>query len=567
MVDTATPPAVPALTGLAAIEALLAPHKRSDAPGLIVGIAHNGKTLFRRGYGLANLEHGVANAPHTRMRIASTSKHFTALAILLLAEDGKLSLDDLARQHLPELPDFGPKGPTLRQLMHHTAGMRSDAELSVLANGLTNQRKGAGMALMARQSELNFEPGSQFIYSNGGYRLLAMVVEAVSGQSFEAFTTERIFQPLGMLDTEAVASDFEVRPGLAGLYQALPGGGWQHGMYVMNETHGSGSLISTADDMLRWMAHMRSSRKIVGSPASWALMVEPTVLSSGTVIGYGLGLMSEPYRGVQTLHHSGGWIGGSSQMITVPAHELDIIVMVNGAPVQPVLLAMQIIDALLGDQLPEPPEQRVDASRYPALVGQRYHSPATGAVAEFAEVTGRLGVAKLCLGWIGHPPTPLRDGPKGPWLPGQDIAAGPVELDPSGCDGKTAPARITMADGGHPQVMHRLVPEEAPTAVDLAPQLVGAYRAPDLRATARIVLKGDVLVLHVQGPDGHVDMLLKPLSTEVLSCTAADPMLAIYGAGWANIERSGSQVIGLRMDNLRTRHIRLFRLLTEETAA
>jgi D-aminopeptidase len=338
-------------------------------------------------------------------------------------------------------------------------------------------------------------------------------------------------------------------------------------MYVMNETHGSGSMISTADDMLRWLAHLRSSRKIVGSPASWALMVEPAVLSTGTVIGYGLGLMSEPYRGVSTLHHSGGWIGGSSQMITVPDHALDIIVMVNGAPVQPVLLAMQIMDALLGDQLPEPPEQRVDASRYPALVGQRYHSPSTGAVAEFAEVTGKLGVAKLSLGWIGHPPTPLRDGAKGPWLPSQDIAAGPVELDAAGCDGNTAPARITIADGGHPQVMHRLVAEEAPSAADLAPQLVGDYRVPDLKATARIALNGERLVLHIQGQHGQVDMHLKPLSADVMSCVAADPMLAAYGGGLVNVDRRGSDVIGLRMDNLRTRHIRLFRLLTEETAA
>lgn len=566
MSDTQTPP-TPALTGLAAIEALLAPHRRSDAPGLVVGIAHGGKTIFRRGYGLANLEHGVANTPHTRMRLASTSKHFTSLAILLLAEDGLLDIDDLVHKHLPELPDFGPAGPTLRQLMHHTGGMRSDAELSAMVHGLTILPKGAAIDLLSVQSELNFAPGSHFIYSNGGYRMLAKVVAKLSGMSFERFLVERICQPLGMLDTQAAPSDFEVHAGLAGLYQALPSGGWQHGMYVSTETNGSGSMISTVDDMLRWLAHMRSPDKKVGTPASWALMTSSTTLSTGTVIDYGLGLMRETYRGVEMLHHSGGWMGGSAQMLTVPAHGLDIIAISNGAGEHPVLLAQKIVDALLAEHLTEPPEQRMDASRYPAMIGQRYHAASTGAVLEFSEMTGRLGVAKLCLGWVGYLPTPARIGPKGPWLAAHDVAAGPIEVDASDWDGKTVPATITVADGGNVQLMQRLIPEEAPTAAALAPQLVGRYRAPDLNASAEVVLQGERLLLRMQGQDGRVDLVLKPLSSEVLHCVGADPMLAQYGGGTVNVDRQGEHVIGLRMDNLRTRHIRLFRLLTEETAA
>src|SRR6218665_1394724 len=153
---------------IAAIDALLQPLNRSDAPGMVVGVSQHGRVLSRRGFGMASLEQGVANTPRTRMRLASTSKHFTALAILLLAEDGRLQIDDAVQQHLPELPMLSDKGPTLRQLMTHTGGWRGHDELWPMANGFALQPPGTSLAMMARQGELNYEPGTRMIYSNGG---------------------------------------------------------------------------------------------------------------------------------------------------------------------------------------------------------------------------------------------------------------------------------------------------------------------------------------------------------------------------------------------------------------
>ena len=189
---------------LAAIDALVAPFNRGDAPGMVIGIARNGRLLYRRAVGMASLEMGVANTPTTRMRIASTSKHFTALAVLLLAEDGLLDVEDPVQKHLPEMPALSANGPTLRHLLAHTSGWRGHDELWAIAHGLTFTEPGPGLPAMARQSELNFEPGTQMVYSNGGYHLLAKIVERVSGQSFNDFLKARIFGPLNMPDTASV---------------------------------------------------------------------------------------------------------------------------------------------------------------------------------------------------------------------------------------------------------------------------------------------------------------------------------------------------------------------------
>jgi D-aminopeptidase len=183
---------------LAAIDALVAPLNRSDAPGLVLGIARHGRLLYRRAVGMASLEMGVALTPTTRMRIASTSKHFTAMAVLLLAEDGLLDVEDAVQKYLPELPQLSANGPTLRHLLTHTSGWRGHDELWAIAHGLTFTLPGPGLPAMARQSELNFEPGTHMVYSNGGYFLLAKIVERVSGQSFNDFLKARLFGPLGM---------------------------------------------------------------------------------------------------------------------------------------------------------------------------------------------------------------------------------------------------------------------------------------------------------------------------------------------------------------------------------
>ncbi|HKX94455.1 MAG TPA: serine hydrolase domain-containing protein [Methylibium sp.] len=548
--------------GLAAVDALLQPFNRSDAPGLVVGIARAGKTIYRRGVGLASIEQGVAMSPRTRVRIASTSKQFTCLGVLLLAEDGLLDLDDPVYQHLPELPVLHPAGPTLRQLMQHLGGWRTD--LAAVAQGLALQPQADwSQPLSDPNRELNFEPGTRMIYSNTGYQLLARVIERLSGRRFEDFMRERIFAPLQMHDTESLSSDLEIRPGLAMQYQAQPaaaGGGLRRGIYP-GELRGSGSLVSTVDDMLRWLAHLRSPRKTVGSAASWAQMIELPRLSTGTRLPYALGLMRHPYRGVEVIHHAGAVLGATSQMITVPGHELDIMIMVNGAPVSPVALAFQIIDALLGDSLGEP-APHVPTEGHAAVLGRHYRAAATGAVLGFEDAGG-----KLALNWLGSRGLPLRlnkgDGGDEGLLPCEETALNPLSVALGQLAGEAAPDVITISDGGHLLRCERL-PEQPPSSAALAPTLVGRYRVPDLQTSARIDIEdegGTVhLVVRLQGTHGRSAYRLQPLSSEVLLAMPADALFAgIGGAGVINIEREADRVTGLRLDASRLRRLHFIR--------
>jgi D-aminopeptidase len=556
-------------TGLAAVDALLQPFNRGDAPGLIVGIARAGKTLYRRGVGLASIEQGVAMSPRTRVRIASTSKHFTALAVLLLAEDGKLHIDDLIYQHLPELPVLHEAGPTLRQLMQHTGGWRTD--LPAVAQGLALVPKADWTQPLSDRNrdpnrELNFEPGSRMIYSNTGYQLLARLIERLSGQRFEDFLRERIFTPLGMHDTESLTSDFEILPGLAMQYLALPpaaGSGLQRGIYP-GELRGSGSLVSTVDDMLAWLAHLRSPVKTVGSAASWAQMIELPLLSTGLRLPYALGLMRHDYRGVEVIHHAGAVLGATSQMITVPGHALDIMIMANGAAVSTVGLGFQIIDALLGDALGAAVEH-VPAADHAAVLGLRYHAAETGAVVGFEDAGG-----KLALGWFGSRGLPLRRDGGDALLACEDIALNPVAVALDQLAGDSAPDSITISDGGHLLRCERL-PDAPPTGASLAPAMTGRYRVPDLGTDAHINLEGDgdgaQLVMRLQGEHGRSAYRLLPLSTGVLLATPLDALFAaIGGGGIVNVEREreSDRVIGLRLDAPRLRRLRFVR---EEVSA
>ncbi|MDM0007922.1 serine hydrolase domain-containing protein [Variovorax sp. J22G73] len=540
---------------LAAIDALLAPFARSDAPGLVIGIARHGRLLYRRATGMASLEMGVALTPTTRMRIASTSKHFTAMAVLLLAEDGLLDVEDPVHKHLPEMPALSANGPTLRHLLAHTSGWRGHDELWAIAHGLTFTQPGPGLPAMARQGELNFEPGTHMVYSNGGYHLLAKIVERVSKRGFNDFLKERLFGPLGMPDTFSVATDLDVVPGLAGLYMPAPGGGWQRGVYPC-ELDGGGSLVSTVDDMLRWQAHMRADKKTVGSAESWALLSAPTTLSSGSQVHYGFGLARHPYRGVDIVHHAGAVLGATSQMLSVPAHGLDIIVMVNGAPVAPSPLALKVVELLLGDAL-EAPEVRPLASDFSALVGQHYHAPSTGSVLGFADVAG-----KLAMSWQASPAQPLHQGDGKLWLGLQDLPVNDLVLDAADIaargDRTGAPDTLVLHEGGLPRRFERLS-ENAPDAAALADALCGDYASADLDATARMALVDGTLLLTVQGRHGQHVCALTPLSADVMTLTSNDPVLARMGKSVLNVERKAGRVVGLRLDTLRTRNIHLAR--------
>jgi CubicO group peptidase (beta-lactamase class C family) len=540
-----------------ALDDLFQPFNRSDVPGLVVGVARHERRIYRRGFGLASIELGVANTPWTRMRIGSVSKHFTCLAALLLAEEGRLDIDAGVRSLLPDMPV--PLGePTLRQLMTHTSGYRCYVDLASLADGTAIQPPGAALAAQTRQRTANFAPGEKMIYSNGGYHLLSLIIERVAGMPFERFLEERIFVPLGMADTASVPSDFDIQPGMATLHVARPpdqGGGWRRGVFPTHELRGEGAMVSTIDDMLTWLAHLRAPDKRVGTPASWQQILTPATLNNGRVIPYGLGLFRHDYRGVEVIHHAGGVVGGTCQMLTVPADALDIVIITNGAAANPIDLGNRIIDALLGDGVLGAKPDKPAAERFRPMLGTRYHAAASGLVVGFMEAPE----ARLGLSFLDNPPAALTASGDALRLGFEDMAVGPLELriGALAVEGQSPPGALTMSEGGHAERYERL-PAVPPGLASVAAPLLGRYRAPDLAADAIMRLDGAQLLLDISGPHGRDLMTLEAFSDRVFGVRFSGehpPMCGVLTVEW-----SPEGVTGLRVNTPRTRNLRFERV-------
>lgn len=535
-----------------ALDALFEAVNRSDAPGLVVGVALKGELLYRRGFGLASIEHGVANTPATRMRIGSTSKHIASLAALLLAEDGKLDLDAGVRRYLPELPQ-GPQEPTLRQFMQHTSGLRDYLDVGFLAGGMAIPPKGEALATQLRQREANFAPGAKQVYNNGGYHLLSIAIERAAGMPFETFLEQRIFTPLGMRDTRSVPSDFEIHRGMATMHVAQPDGSWRRGIFPSEEVRGEGAVVSTVDDMLRWLAHLRGPHR-VGSEDSWTQLMQPARLNDGTVGCYALGLMRESYRGVEIVHHGGTVIGGTCQMLAAPGHALDIIVIANGAKVNVGELALKVLEAVLGEEaLSAPAAPMADSAAYRPLLDAVYASASGDTVLGFGDAGGKLGLVIH-----NSPPIPARQEEGALSLEFSRIVTGAyrVETVPLAQDA-AAPPTLRFTDSGSTQTLERLAPlADGGAAAGRA--LLGRYRAPELDAEAEIVLDGEALQLRIRGAAATQVLALVAYSDTVFGWKFGGQLAGLGGT--LQVERHDGRVSALRLNTLRTRRMRLERI-------
>lgn len=475
------------------LDALFAPFGKSDGPGLVVSIKHGEELLLRRAYGLASVQQNVANTTATRMRIGSTSKHFTCLAALLLAEDGKLNIDAPVTEYLPELPTHKTV-PTLRQLMTHTGGYRCSLDVGTALNGFALQPKGWTLKALANQREYNFEPGCGQMYNNGGYHLLSIVIDRVAGTSMETFLRERVFEPMGMLDTQCVPSDFEVVPGMAALHMPLGDGRYRQGFFSTDEVRGEGNIVSTIDDMQIWLDHLIGDKR-VGSDETWRQMLEAPVLSNGLQTIYSLGLYRHDYRGLEVLHHAGAVIGGNSQMLAVPEHKLTVAIMCNGAPVSAQELTRSVVDLVLEEHINEPKSEIAPFERFKQLGGCYYHGEKSGVLVQFAELGDRLGFS-----FQGSPLLPVLKEKDGALHAGfEDVALGPLVFDDLGSPTDDAPPKtISYAESGEPDSM-KLLPDTPPDAESLKEALLGNYRCDEFFAEVQIARDGDDVILSVRG--------------------------------------------------------------------
>jgi CubicO group peptidase (beta-lactamase class C family) len=330
-------------------------------PGASVAVIEHGKVLFEKGYGVANLEYGVPIKPDTVFHVASVSKQFTAMAIVLLERDGKLSLEDDVHKYLPELPDYRTR-ITLRRLLTHTSGIRDQWQVLGLAGWSLQDviTQDQILRLLFRQKELNFPPGERFLYSNGGFTLLAEIVTRVSGEPFPKFCADRIFGPLQMTHTHFHQDLTQLVPGRA--YSYSPAGADHYVAEPLNYANvGATSLFTTAGDLVLWLDNFRDPK--VGGPAAIVRMQEAGVLSSGEKLDYGLGIELAKYRGLRTISHDGGDAGFRSSVLWFPDQELGVAVVSNLGTFKVREAAQKVATICIGDQMqaetqPGPPKRQ-----------------------------------------------------------------------------------------------------------------------------------------------------------------------------------------------------------------
>ena len=471
----AKPPADPVV---AKVDAVFAEYAKSDAPGCAVAVARGGVKVLEKGYGMANLEYDVPITPATIFEAGSVAKQFTAATILTLANDGKLSIDDPVRKYIPEL-DPSASAITIRQLLSHTSGLRDWGTIV----GLAGWRRGTrlithahALDILSRQRELNFAPGTQYVYNTGAYNVLAVVAERVSGKSFPDLTRERIFAPLGMTHSSWRDDHTRVVKGRATGYDPAKDG------YVsdmdIEDIYGNCCLLTTVGDLLLWNENFRTA-KAIGRTALDA-MQQPATLASGTKIdyGFGLGIYDEP--GHREVSHTGATAGYRAALSRKLDDDLSIAVLCNRGDAG----AGGLLDKVAAVFVPVTPPSPKTTNEPASIIGL-YRDLKTNAILRIVSRDNALHVSA---------------SPKG---------SGPV-LAPAG-DMRFRIGRSTRelrfsGDEVHlitlhkPEAVYRRVPEGKPSAADLA-AYAGRYESDEAQATWVVTVDGGKLLVRIPPAD------------------------------------------------------------------
>lgn len=526
-------------------DSLFAELDRIDSPGASVAVFRDGEIVFSKGYGAANLEYDAPVTPETMFHVASVSKQFTAFGAVLLAQQGKLSLDDDIRKHLPEVPDFGTP-ITIRHLIHHTSGLRDQWNLLALAGWRLDDviTKEHVLKLISNQQELNFQPGAEHLYCNTGYTLLAEIVARVSGQSFPEFMQEQVFEPLGMKNTLFYDDHERIVKGRAYSYYPTPEGGFNKAV-LSYANAGATSLFTTAEDQTLWLANLGTGR--VGGSAAIDQMMERGVLNSGDTLSYAFGLVIGNYKGLKVVGHGGGDAGYRSDVVFFPDANAGIAVLSNLASLIPQMKTFGLADIFLEDVLDEPGEGPADAANadqqeveidpelFDAYAGDYALDAAPNFILTFYSEDGRNYIRAT-----GQPSAELFASSDTTFF--MKVVDAEVTFH-RGPDGKVS--SLTLFQGG-PNRAKRVEERAEPTPEELA-GFTGRYYSPELETFYTVMLEGGKLIARHQR---HSDIHLTPSEKDRFS-----------GDTWffsdVKFERdAGDAVTTMRVSSGRVRNVR-----------
>lgn len=335
------------------VDELLAGWDKPDSPGGVLAVISNGEIVYKRGYGMADLERDVPLTADFVFDLASTGKQFTAMLIAILAGRGQLSLDDDIRRYLPELPSYG-HSITLRHLLHHTSGLREYTTLMYLAglqleNHYSEQEL---LELITRQKALNFPPGEEVLYSNTGYVLLGIIAQRITGRSLVELIEQQILAPLGMRQSTG-NDDFKRLVKHRAVGYSPADGGYRVEVFL-GGGFGDGAILSTVEDLLRWDRNFYHNTLGGGGQALIQQMLTLGVLNSGQTFNYAWGLMVTRYRGLPVVSHGGGWGGYRAELMRFPEQRFSVICLANLSSIEPTRLAKQVADLYLAAAFTEP---------------------------------------------------------------------------------------------------------------------------------------------------------------------------------------------------------------------
>ncbi len=319
-------------------------------PGCTLGVFESGRLAYAKGYGMANLEYGIALHPGSVFHVASISKQFTAFAVELLVSEGKVSWHDPIQRYVPEIPEYDTP-ITLGHLVHHTSGIRDQWNLLYMAGwrweaDLVTQEN--AIEIMSRQTALNFEPGAEYLYSNSGFTLLAAVVERVTGQTLRQFAKERIFDPLEMVSTHFHDDHQTIVPDRAYGYRYSEDEGWKISIPDFAIV-GASSLFTTVEDMAKWDRNLRD--RVLGDTDLYERFFKRGILTNGDTIGYAHGINHGTYRGQRAVGHGGADAGYRTSYVRYPDLDVGIVTFCNFAGANPGVYVDAVADIVLESHL------------------------------------------------------------------------------------------------------------------------------------------------------------------------------------------------------------------------
>ncbi|MDT7602362.1 MAG: hypothetical protein QOF61_359 [Acidobacteriota bacterium] len=475
---------VDAITGK--VDQLFAQWDKPDTPGCALAVVKDGRIIYERGYGMANLELSVPITPASVFNVGSISKQFTAMSVVMLAQQGKLSLDDDVRKYVPEVPDFGTP-ITLRHLIHHTSGLRDFFEMLQMKGWRADdvETEKDVLDMVSRQRTLNHRPGDEYLYTNTGYVLLAVVVKCVTGHSLSEFAEANIFKPLGMTNTHFYEDHTAIIKGLADGYLPNGDGSFLKGMPA-DDFIGSGGIYTTVEDLARWDQNFYDGK--VGGSTVIEQMLTPGVLNDGTKIGYAFGLnVNPPYKGLETVFHNGSRGGYRGILQRFPEQHFSVALLCN-VRIASDPLAARVADIYLADLLKPAATNQGSPAVAPANavklsekelsgIAGLYLNPATDAVRRVYVKDGKLMYARA----------PGNESELAPLGDNRFVMLGvrnKVEITFKSPRAGAPPQMFFSQDGGKPSVQEPVRPASY-TPQQLA-EFAGQYRSVEVDATYSI---------------------------------------------------------------------------------